>query len=49
MQWGFLAALLMMMTGRSEASREPQLVVLGPCCGPPARQAEFAGELEAVG
>jgi hypothetical protein len=48
MQWGFLVALLM-MTGRSEASRKPQLIVLGPCCGPPARQAEPGGEREAGG
>ena len=48
MQWGLLAALLI-MTGRSEPSREPQLVVFGPCCSPLARHAEPGGEREAGG
>jgi hypothetical protein len=48
MEWGILAALLL-MTGRSEPSHEPRLVVLGPCCGPAARPAEPGGEREAGG
>jgi hypothetical protein len=48
MEWGFLAALLM-MTGSSEPSREPRLIVFGPCCGPAARQAEPGGDREAGG
>jgi hypothetical protein len=48
MGWGFLAALLL-ITGRSEPSRESRVVVLGPCCGPAARPAEPSGEREAGG
>jgi hypothetical protein len=48
MEWSILAALLL-MTGRSEPSHEPRLIVLGPCCGPAARPAEPGGEPEAGG
>jgi hypothetical protein len=48
MEWGILASLLL-MTGHSEPSQEPRLVVLGPCCGQPARPAEPGGEPEAGG
>jgi hypothetical protein len=48
MEWGFMAVLLL-MTDRGEPSHEPRLVVLGPCCGPPARRAQPGGEREAGG
>ena len=42
MEWGILAALLLLAPSR-EPSREPQLVVFGPCCGPSDRNAEAGG------
>jgi hypothetical protein len=44
MEWGILAALLL-MTGPSQPSHEPRVVVFGPCCGP----AEPGAEPEAGG
>lgn len=48
MEWEILAALLL-INGPGEQSHEPRLVVVGPCCGPPTRQAEPGGEREAGG
>jgi hypothetical protein len=49
MEWGILAALLLLLNCPGDQSREPRLVIFGPCCGPPARQAEPGSEPEAGG
>jgi hypothetical protein len=48
MEWGILTALLL-MTGPSQPSHEPRVVVFDPCCGPVAGPAEPGGEREAGG